>query len=523
MLNCYRGNPTAWDIFHLKRYIAETDYQRSQIEPSTLFNKRITNDFNQMNEELIDTLKPIEKLRAYWKSGQTTKALSTIERSLEQYPERTQDIIGVLAEFRSVETMEKLRELLRNPALVDMHRTIVDVMAFFPHPTITHILLSELNRGGFYPPKVRLRMVEALERISHTDFADAAMNTAIKSSLTALLNDQVPAQSTEEEKGVRLIAARTLMRLGEPRGVEELITLAKEPPSRTSDGQSRLGSSEALDALTGSRDEKVVAFLKAQLQLDVNKAPWMRGRTIDALAQIGDPEIIEWFGTLLDNDSVPLRQKAAQTLGRTGTPIEVHHLLGRLKSDRGSRDKKEEEEDEQPVRRSIVEALGRIANNSAHQEDRQAVREAFLQDVLPAFHTNPTHSMVRTTTEALGRIGNATTYQALVSGTGMLNPLIRIEALEALDDIRAIDHFKQELKEGTSHTAEIQQRLAVALGRLGDASAVTPLLSVLQTTQERLLDANTGKMRLSVVGVLGRLGHKNALDPLQKMVEHGRC
>ena len=151
----YRGKPTAWDIFHLKRYIAETDYQRSQIEPSTLFNKRITNDFNQMNEELIDTLKPIEKLRAYWKSGQTTKALSTIERSIEQYPERTQDIIGVLSEFRSLETMEKLRELLRNPALVDMHRTIVDVMAFFPHPTITHILLSELNSGKFYPPKVR--------------------------------------------------------------------------------------------------------------------------------------------------------------------------------------------------------------------------------------------------------------------------------------------------------------------------------------------------------------------------------
>ena len=108
-----------------------------------------------------------------------------------------------------------------------------------------------------------------------------------------------------------------------------------------------------------------------------------------------------------------------------------------------------------------------------------------------------------------------------MSGTGILNPLIRIEALEALDDIRAIDHFKQELKEGTSHTAEIQQRIAVALGRLGDASAVTPLLSVLQTTQERLLDANTGKMRLSVVGVLGRLGHKNALDPLHKMVAPG--
>ena len=59
----------------------------------------------------------------------------------------------------------------------------------------------------------------------------------------------------------------------------------------------------------------------------------------------------------------------------------------------------------------------------------------------------------------------------------------------------------------------------MALGRLGDASAVTHLKSVLRTTQERVLDANTGKMRLSVVGALGRLGHKGALEPLQKMVE----
>jgi HEAT repeat protein len=100
-----------------------------------------------------------------------------------------------------------------------------------------------------------------------------------------------------------------------------------------------------------------------------------------------------------------------------------------------------------------------------------------------------------------------------------LHKIIIVDALEALDDIRAIDYFKHLLREGASNDPELQQRTAVALGRLGDASAVTPLKSALHTTPERLVDAKTGKMRLSVVGALGRLGHKDALEPLQKMVE----
>ena len=73
-----------------------------------------------------------------------------------------------------------------------------------------------------------------------------------------------------------MIAARTLMRLGDQRGVDELISLAQDAQSRTSDGQSRLGS-EALEALTGSRDEEVVEFLGPQLQPDEEKRPGFEG------------------------------------------------------------------------------------------------------------------------------------------------------------------------------------------------------------------------------------------------------
>ena len=177
-------------------------------------------------------------------------------------------------------------------------------------------------------------------------------------------------QSTEEEKWVRLIAARTLMRLGDHRGVDELIALAKDAQSPTSDGQSRLGS-EAIEALTGSRDEEVVKFLGPQLQPDERKALWIRGRIIEAAAQIGGSDVVEKLQKLIEDASVQTRRRAVQALGRTGTPVVIPHLIGRLNKEKGSRNR--EEEDEQPVRRSIVEALGRLMNNSDNHKENNRI------------------------------------------------------------------------------------------------------------------------------------------------------
>ena len=77
-----------------------------------------------------------------------------------------------------------------------------------------------------------------------------------------------------------------------------------------------------------------------------------------------------------------------------------------------------------------------------------------------------------------------TTYDALINNTNNLNKIVIIDALAALDDIRAIDYLNNLLKGGTSNDSEIKQRIAVALGRLGDASAVTHLKSVLTRLRE---------------------------------------
>ena len=101
------------------------------------------------------------------------------------------------------------------------------------------------------------------------------------------------------------------------------------------------------------------------------------------------------------------------------------------------RSKSREIEDEQPVQRNIVEALGRLMNNSNDRKDNNTIREYLLKDLLPQFNSDFTNPIVRTTVEVLGRIGDATTYSLFIfmGRTKNLHKIIIIDALEALDDI----------------------------------------------------------------------------------------
>ena len=76
------------------------------------------------------------------------------------------------------------------------------------------------------------------------------------------------------------------------------------------------------------------------------------------LASITYYDHVNAYTKFIEDASVQTRRRAVQALGRTGTPVVIPHLLGRLNKEKGSRNR--EEEDDQPVRRSIVEALGRF-------------------------------------------------------------------------------------------------------------------------------------------------------------------
>jgi energy-coupling factor transporter ATP-binding protein EcfA2 len=253
-IELHRGIPTSWNILPFKTYITETDYQRSQIEPSRLFIEKNITNYGQKNAELIEVLKPVEKIKSYWQHGKTNEAYSAISSYITEYPERKYDVIDIISNFRSLNIVNKLKNDLLNKEMKDIHETIVDMMAMLPTPTIMATLLSEIKTDGKYSSRVRYAMVEALESISHADFT-AGYADQITSVLASLDERSSP---EDAEQRVRLIAAQTSMWLGDQGAVNRLISLAKE-------GRDRI-QREAIEALAGSRDDRVVSDSRKALK-----------------------------------------------------------------------------------------------------------------------------------------------------------------------------------------------------------------------------------------------------------------
>ena len=497
----YRGKPKSLDIFNLQAYIAETDYRRLQIEPIMLFKEKIIKEYQELHEGLIGSLQPIERIEAYWRDGQTDTALKSVKQAIEDYPQRRQATIDILASFRSLETIKLAEDLRDKPEYRDLHEQIVTVMASLPTPTTLDILLANIKEPS--PARIRRAAVEALENISHTDFGAAHVDK-IKAALISLLPDQAREERLvgDEEALVMLAVARTLARLEDQKAVGQLRELAGVEGNTQIHWEIRSG---AMEVLAGLRDANFVASLLNQVG---NKSSDFRPRsTVGALGQMGGPDVVAMLLDLLKHNRVNIRRMAAEALGRTGDHRVSQSLSARL-------DKTIEDEPE--VRRSIAEALGRLWNSTAIQPFL-----AVLMEMLQGEDNSPMNHMVM---ETLERIETAEMCQMLLdklAQEGDTRKLrVIIHALGRLGDVRAIPPLARAISpsqalqtDATEAKDDVRQSTAEALARLGESAAVNPLIDVLKKEK--------GHARLHVVGALGRLGHATALKPLQGILQQG--
>jgi HEAT repeat protein len=509
-IEIYRGLPGSWDLLNLQRYIADSDTQRLQLEPSRRFGKEVIDHRSHIDLGLIEYLEPVEKIKEYWESGQTGKAYSEIENYLKVYPERNRDIVGIIPGFRSLETVKKLKEYLLDKNMKNMHESVLDMMIMLPIPLIMETLLDEISsEDDKYPDKVRHAMVEALARIRYANF-DIEHADKIKSTLTFLARR--PSRG-DDEPGVNVAAVQVLMRLDSPEAVNQLISLSDSRLSR-----------EAIDALAGSQDDRVAEFLSRKQ--DETNNPYLKRRLVEAFAQMGGSDVVKTLSeTLIEDESVRIRQSAVRALGQTGMPDAVEPLLRRLKENMKA--KGEVEEDEREVRQSIIEALGRLGH---HHEAVQFLLENVLLADNNSFDAG--NMMARATVEAIGQIGNAETYEMLIDklqGRNIYNDnhyyeemidesLSRgklgriVDLISRLGDQRATNHLGNLLSNNGSNNDALSQSAADALARLGEgAVAVGPLTDLLNTAKDR--------KRLDVVSALGRLGSLKARSHLRQLVD----
>ena len=116
-IEVYHGKLGTLDIGNLHRYRAETVYQRHQVEPDKLFGEKQVGDFADLNNELMGHLPLLERISAYWHSGETGKALKLAGDSISGSDiQRTEQAIALITGFGSIKSYKLLKERLDNCA-----------------------------------------------------------------------------------------------------------------------------------------------------------------------------------------------------------------------------------------------------------------------------------------------------------------------------------------------------------------------------------------------------------------------
>ena len=120
------------------------------------------------------------------------------------------------------------------------------------------------------------------------------------------------------------------------RGVDELIALAKDAQSRTSDGQSRLGSEG--EALTGSRETRRSLSSWARNCNRMRERLDSR-RIIEATAQIGGSDVVEKLQKLIRGCKCPNTAKSGTSVGTHRNARGDSTPYRRLNKEKGSRNR----------------------------------------------------------------------------------------------------------------------------------------------------------------------------------------
>ena len=263
-------------------------------------------------------------------------------------------------------------------------------------------------------------------------------------------------KEVKEEYYFRIIAAKSLGKIGDERAIPILVIVMKKATYSRSIG-------------------RYAAFY--QRDYKVNDA------AADALVSIGRASIPPLIEIIESFDDEHIRSKAAESLGNLGGKEAKNALIGALK------DKKD------TVRVEVVKALGKISD----EQSISALTEYLvkLTDKKSSYYT----------ARILGNIGNIRAVPALEEALYSENSEVRVASAEALVKINKkkfmpilLNALKEEEEEDSRRAA------AYALVQLGDERSVPALI-------DSLKDKGT-YVRTNAANALGKIGDKRAVPAL---------
>jgi len=284
----YQGKADSYDLFGQQRFLYETVYERSEIEPDKLFITRSVIEKEQLNTEMVGRLPLAERIDAYLANGDLEKALPLASCSIsDNNLHLSEQVIKNLFSFRSVETFNLLGYLLQTEQNNNSREKIVEVLgqSKAPNQVMPFLIAAtkdEIIRGQAAISLGQLNDKKAIE------------------PLIALLKDQ--------NLFVRMRAAESLGQLSIKKAIEPLMALLIDRNSwMRAQAAYLLGQLDAKKAI-----EPLIVLLKDQ---DL----WVRLQAAHSLARLGAKKkaISPLIALLKDQDS-NVREQAAKSLGQLG-------------------------------------------------------------------------------------------------------------------------------------------------------------------------------------------------------------
>src|SRR6266581_5383104 len=249
----------------------------------------------------------------------------------------------------------------------------------------------------------------------------------------------------------------------------------------------RMYASHALAKIGGER------VMEALVPLMGDPIKECRDAAVEGFVTMGAPAV-ERLITALRDERWRVRESAARALGRIGDTRAVEGLIAALRDRDGA------------VRTVAAEALGRLG-------DAQAIKG------LIALFKDSSKLVRVSATIALTQIGDAT-VDPLIAGLKDENFQVRLHSVQALGgitsdyptgrswlrDSRPVPHLIALLKD---KDRAVREDAAIALGMIGDPSAVPALVEAMQD----------GAVRVRAIMALGMIADPRSVEPLIRVLE----
>jgi len=210
-----------------------------------------------------------------------------------------------------------------------------------------------------------------------------------------------------------------------------------------------------------------------------------RREAATALRDIGDPNALKPLMVALQDDYSGVRSLAAEALGEIGKKEAVEPLINLL------------QDEEQNVCANAAEALGKIGSPKAGEPLVKALKEVkagyrrYIVDALATIRytpavgslidllkNDPTEDNRRRAAFALGEIGDARAVEPLIAAVRTDRTNVRIGAARALGDLKD-PRAIEALIEALIDDWGFEHVAAKALGKIGDPRAIEPLIAAI--------------------------------------------